>query len=183
MIDFLFEKVIYLYFSWWSLWKYVQKQHIESTYIVWNKFLMWHSNKTNTQIRKKKYPIPKYDHTEYTYHIHIAFSILFWYTQYEFVMYKLLHMTYYAYEIILKIPLIHLNDVIWSPKSYIISLTHVEFGSKHDLMLYIVLWQRMASSAGASFINRHLHSQLWLSNYILIKQWDVIIPAPTSVMV
>ena len=40
MIDFLFEKVIYLYFSWWSLWEYVQKQHIESTDIVWNEFLM-----------------------------------------------------------------------------------------------------------------------------------------------
>ena len=37
MIDFLFEKVIYLYFSWWSLWEYVQKQHIESTAIAWTR--------------------------------------------------------------------------------------------------------------------------------------------------
>ena len=43
MIDFLFEKVSDLYFSWWSLWKYVPKHHIKSTGIAWNEFLMWHS--------------------------------------------------------------------------------------------------------------------------------------------
>ena len=46
MIDFLFEKVIHLYVSWWSLWEYVQKQHVESTDIAWNEFLMWHSART-----------------------------------------------------------------------------------------------------------------------------------------
>ena len=52
MIDFLFEKVIQLYFSWWSLWEYVQKQHIESTDIAWNEFLMWHSARTMDRMAK-----------------------------------------------------------------------------------------------------------------------------------
>ena len=46
MIDVLFEKVIHLYFSGWSLWKYVQKHYTEATDIAWNEFLFQHSART-----------------------------------------------------------------------------------------------------------------------------------------
>ena len=54
MIVFLFENVIHLYFSWWSLWKYVQKYPTESTDIAWNEFLMIQQEQWIGWLKSKK---------------------------------------------------------------------------------------------------------------------------------
>ena len=69
---------------------------VDYTCILYAKclFYIWMFYPSKTKPNNKTKPNPKQEHTEYTYHIHIAFAVLFWYTQYEFVMYKLLHITY-----------------------------------------------------------------------------------------
>ena len=62
MIDFLFEKVIYLYFSWWSLWKYVQKQHIESTDTAWVSDVTFSKNNESNGLNLKTMEMTDDDH-------------------------------------------------------------------------------------------------------------------------